>query len=181
MQAIDNYQNLQCPSLGSNICVNGHEWDHYYSNSEQSSIASVKTYGLWAIIEIRSWCIYTWLVLNRWIIELDRTSCYMKYNTLLQQWQWPITDNKTHIWRVNKLACLFGKNDCEVRLMNISNSWHNIGNGTIWTGLRMRFRVDVAFYLEFNKKIIKQVYLPKAKGPVAWILYPLLVCYAMCL
>ena len=32
-------------------------------------------------------------------------SRYIKYNGLLQQCIWPITFNKTCIWKVNKLAC----------------------------------------------------------------------------
>ena len=33
--------------------------------------------------------------------------------------------------------------------MNLSNSWYNIVNGTIWTGLKPWLCADVAFYLEF--------------------------------
>ena len=32
---------------------------------------------------------------------------------LLQQWQRPITYDKTYIWRVDKLASLFGRNGYE--------------------------------------------------------------------
>ena len=73
-------------------------------------------------------------------------SRYINYNKLLQQWQWRITYTKTCIWKVNELSRLFGKSDYEKHLMNISNSLHNIWNGTIWTGLITWLCADVGFY-----------------------------------
>ena len=65
--------------------------------------------------------------------------------------------------------------------MNISNGWHNIGNGIIWTGPGPWLFAGVAFCLEFTKKSSNRCIY---QGLWLWwygFSANLLVCYAMCL
>ena len=110
MQAINHYQKPQYPSLGSHISVNGHGWDHQYSNLEQGSVASgnsVKCAGYEPFSKsmatyLTDTCMRHQPSMNE---ASNPASRYIKYNRLLQQCLWPITFNKTCIWKVDKLAC----------------------------------------------------------------------------
>ena len=83
------------------------------------------------------------------------------------------------IWR--QLTCLFGKNDYEEQLMNISSSRYGIGNGTIKQALEHDFVQMLPFYLEFIKKLSNRCIYQGL-----WLLWygfsaHLLVCYITCL